>query len=240
MGVPLNPNDPNVAQLEVVASHLGEALRQQLVFVGGAVAGLLITDAAQPAIRPTEDVDLVAHVLARTDYYQLEQALRARGFTQDMRPGAPICRWTIERVAVDVMPTLDEVLGFSNRWYALAVETAQDMTLPSGAKILVITAPAFVATKLEAFAGRGGGDYLFSHDLGDVISVIDGRDGLWAEVQQTRDDLQAYLAEQFSQLMATRAFRDSLPGHLPGDAASQARLPDLEAKLIQLAQLTNT
>jgi hypothetical protein len=55
MAASLNPNDPNVAQLEVVASHLGEALRQQLVFVGGAVAGLLITDAAQPAIRPTED-----------------------------------------------------------------------------------------------------------------------------------------------------------------------------------------
>lgn len=237
MAAPLNPNDPNVAQLDVVATHLGEALRQQLVFVGGAVAGLLITDPAQPAIRPTEDVDLVAHVLARTDYYQLERALRARGFTQDMRPGAPICRWTIERVTVDVMPTLDEVLGFSNRWYAMAAETAQGVTLPSGAQILVITAPAFVATKLEAFAGRGGGDYLFSHDMGDVISVIDGRDGLWAEVQQTRNDLQAYLAEQFSRLMATRAFRDSLPGHLPGDAASQARLPDLEAKLMQLAQL---
>jgi hypothetical protein len=216
MAAPLNLNDPNVAQLEVVASHLGEALRQQLVFVGGAVAGLLITDAAQPAIRPTEDVDLVAHVLARTDYYQLEQALRARGFTQDMRPGAPICRWTIERVTVDVMPTLEDVLGFS---------------------ILVITAPAFVATKLEAFAGRGGGDYLFSHDLGDIISVVDGRDGLWAEVQQTPEELKAYLAERFHQLMATRAFRDGLPGHLPGDAASQARLPDLEAKLLQLAQL---
>lgn len=237
MAAPLNPNDANVAQLDVVATHLGEALRQQLAFVGGAVAGLLITDPAQPAIRPTEDVDLVAHVLARSDYYRLEQALRARGFAQDMRPGAPLCRWTIERVTVDVMPTLDEVLGFSNRWYALAVETAQDVMLPSGAQILVITAPAFVATKLEAFAGRGGGDYLLSHDLGDVISVIDGRDGLWAEVQQTSDELKPYLAEQFSQLMATRAFRDSLPGHLPGDAASQARLPDLEAKLMQLAQM---
>jgi hypothetical protein len=115
MAAPLNPNDPNVAQLEVVASHLGEALRQQLVFVGGAVAGLLITDAAQPAIRPTEDVDLVAHVLARTDDYHLEQVLRAHSFAQDMRQGAPICRWTIERVTVDVMPTLDDVLGFSNR-----------------------------------------------------------------------------------------------------------------------------
>jgi hypothetical protein len=67
--------------------------------------------------------------------------------------------------------------------------------------------------------------------------VVDGRDGLWAEVQQTPKELKDYLAARFSQLMATRAFRDGLPGHLPSDAASQARLPDLEAKLMQLAQL---
>lgn len=134
------------------------------------------------------------------------------------------------------MPTLEEVLGFSNPWYPLAITSAQTMVLPSGAAIQVITAPVFLATKLEAFAGRGGGDYLFSHDLGDVIAVIDGRDELASEIQGAAPELRAYLAEQFRRLLATRAFRDSLPGHLPGDAASQARLPDLEAKLNQLAQ----
>ncbi len=233
----LNPNDPNVAQLEVVAAHLGGELRQQLVFVGGAVAGLLVTDPAQPAIRPTEDVDLVAHVVARPEYYQLEHALRARGFAPDMRPGAPICRWTVESVTVDVMPTLDDVLGFSNPWYPLAIASAQTTVLPSGTAIQLITAPVFLATKLEAFAGRGRGDHLFSHDLGDVIAVIDGRDELASEVQDATPELRAYLAEQFSRLLAARAFRDSLPGHLPGDDASQARLPDLQAKLRQLAQM---
>lgn len=47
----MNPNDPNVLMLEMVAQHLGDELREQLVFVGGAVAGLLITDPAMPAIR---------------------------------------------------------------------------------------------------------------------------------------------------------------------------------------------
>ena len=134
------------------------------------------------------------------------------------------------------MPTLGDVLGFSNRWYALAVNTARDLTLPSGTAIRVITAPAFVATKLEAFAGRGGGDHLFSHDLSDVISVIDGRDELLVEVLQAPTVLQTYLVRQMSALLATRAFRDSLPGHLPADAASQARLPDLLARMQRLAQ----
>lgn len=122
----MNPNDPNVLMLDVVAARLGEDLCRQLVFVGGAVAGLLISDPAQPAIRPTEDVDLLAQVLARSDYYALEQQLRLRGFAQDMRPQAPICRWLVDGVIVDVMPTIPEVLGFASRWYPMAMQTALD------------------------------------------------------------------------------------------------------------------
>ena len=111
----MNANDPNVALLEIVAERLGDDLREELVFVGGAVAGLLITDPAMPSIRPTADVDLVCRAVALTDYHRVETALRARGFSQDMRPEAPICRWQVGSVIVDVMPSLEEILGFANR-----------------------------------------------------------------------------------------------------------------------------
>ena len=55
----MNPNDPSVALLERAAEQLGEALLEQLVFVGGVVAGVLITDPAMPEIRPTQDVDVI-------------------------------------------------------------------------------------------------------------------------------------------------------------------------------------
>jgi uncharacterized protein (DUF1778 family) len=51
----MNPNDPNVQMLDVVAQRLGDDLCGRLVFVGGAVAGLLITDPAQPAERQASD-----------------------------------------------------------------------------------------------------------------------------------------------------------------------------------------
>jgi predicted nucleotidyltransferase len=233
----LNPNDPNVAMLEVVAHRLGDALRHRLVFTGGAVVGLLITDPAMPSIRPTEDVDLVAQVLARAEFDEVEVALRAQGFKPDMSPEAPICRWRVDHVTVDVMPTLEAILGFSNRWYPLAVTSAATMVLPSGLGIHVVQAPVFVATKLEAFHGRGQNDYLFSHDLGDLISVIDGRDVFLNECMQAPDELRRYLAAEVRQLLSQRAFLDALPGHLPTDAASQARLPDLERMLRALASL---
>ena len=234
----LRLNDPNRAMLELVAWRLGDGLCSQFAFVGGAVAGLLITDPAHPAIRPTEDVDVVAEVLALTDYHAIEAQLRARGFAQDMRPGAPICRWQVEGITLDVMPSQENILGFANRWYPLCLATAEPLELPSGLQIRVIQAPVFIGTKLEAFHGRGGGDYLFSHDLGDVLSVIDGRESLFDECRQAAPELRAYLAQQCTALLAERRFLDALPGHLPGDASSQERLPDLQAKLLQIAALT--
>lgn len=233
----MNPNDPNVAMMELVADRLGERLRKAMVFVGGAVAGLLITDPGQPAIRPTEDVDMIVHATVRADYQKIEAALRERGFVNDMSRDAPICRWRVGGVTVDVMPTLKEILGFSNPWYPYALATAEETQLPSGTAIRLVSPPVFLATKFEAFGDRGGGDYLFSHDLGDLISVVDGREELIDECRAVEATLKGFLRDRFAQLLAAPAFIEALPGHLPGDSASQARLPDLEEKLRQLARL---
>jgi len=81
--------------------------------------------------------------------------------------------WMYRSVKVDVMPTDSAILGFSNRWYAAAMLSAQNMRLPAGIDIRMVTAPFFLATKLEAFYGRGNGDYMVSHDLEDMIAVLD-------------------------------------------------------------------
>jgi predicted nucleotidyltransferase len=232
----VNANDPNVALLEIVSEHLGDTLRHELVFVGGAVAGLLITDPAMPAIRPTTDVDLVCRAAVLADYHRVETMLQSRGFVRDMRPDAPICRWRVGSVAVDVMPTLESVLGFSNCWYPLALETADLVALPSGRSIRLITGPVFLATKLEAFDGRGNADFLFSHDLGDLIAVLDGRDEITRECLASPAELRAYLGRRFATLLDTPSFVEALAGHLPGDAASQERLPDLLAKMRAIAR----
>lgn len=236
----LNPNDPNVVMLERVARSLGPELCSQCVFVGGAAAGLLITDAALPPIRRTDDVDIVTDAEALADYYRFEDQLRSLGFVQDQSPDAPVCRWRIDGVAVDLLPTREEILGFTNRWYRLGMATAQTQALPSGVRIRVLRAPEFIATKLEAFYGRGGGDYWTSHDMGDIISVIDGRASLLSECQDSLPPLRAYLAAQFQHLLTDRGFVDALAGHLPPDGASQERLPELLTKIQRISELPTT
>ncbi len=233
----MNSRDPNIEMLEHVARGLGDQLLADVVFVGGAVAGLLVTDPAQPAIRPTDDVDVVVQVLAIADYREIEKRLLGRGLRQDMSEEAPICRWRFEGVAVDVMPTLEQVLGFSNRWYPLAVDTAGTLQLPSGRNIRTITAPAFIATKLEAFEHRGQNDFLLSHDLGDIIAIVDGRASLSAEMSSVQPALRRYVAERFRTFLTLPQFVDALPGHLPGDAASQARQPMILSIVEAIANL---
>jgi hypothetical protein len=235
----MNPNDPNVALLERAAEQLGEALLEQLVFVGGAVAGVLITDPAMPEIRPTQDVDVICRVIARSDYHQLGSQLRQRGFQEDIRPGAPLCRWCADDLVLDLMPTQGEILGFSNRWYPLALDTAQPQELPSGRSVRIVTAPVFLATKLEAFRGRGQGDFLFSHDLEDLMAVVDGRASLLEECRLSPPELRSDLAAQFLELLNTSAFLEALPAFLPPDQASQQRLPDLLETLRGIAGLSS-
>ena len=233
--------DPNLWQMEVVADRLGEALRNELVFLGGAIAGLLVDDPAAPDIRPTEDVDTICRVSSRMDFHKIEAALRVRGFSQDMTPKSPICRWRSwqdsTEVLLDVMPPWEDILGFSNRWYPLALDTAVKRRLPSGIEIHLVTAPAFVATKLEAFGNRGRGDFLASHDLEDLLAVVDGRSSLLEECRASSQELRKWLASTLGGLIVQPAFLEALPGHLPSDGASQARLPDLRQKLLQIANL---
>jgi hypothetical protein len=51
-------NDPNLPLLILVADALGD-LCEELVFVGGCAAGLLLTDSAAGAVRATQDVDAI-------------------------------------------------------------------------------------------------------------------------------------------------------------------------------------
>lgn len=104
------------------------------------------------------------------------------------------------------------MLGFSNRWYGEAVATALWVQLADALAIRVVSAPAFLATKLEAFLSRGKGDFLSSHDLEDVLNVIDGRDELIGELQHASTPLQTFVAETFAGLLVKPDFINCLPG----------------------------
>lgn len=216
--------NPNIEILMLAIDQLGE-LADEMVFIGGCATGLLITDTAAPPIRVTKDVDAIVQVVSLSDYHRLSEKLRKKGFKEDTSDDAPICRWVTDNVILDVMPTDSKILGFSNQWYLSATENAVTVDLPSSKLINMVSAPYFLITKLEAFDGRGGGDYLTSHDIEDIIAVLDGRAEIVDEVRRTDNKLASELAKRFSKLLQNSLFIDAISGHMPTDTTSQARVP---------------
>lgn len=229
-------SDPNVQSVELVAAALGE-LCDELVLVGGCAASLLIDAPTAPPPRVTYDVDLIAVVAALRHYHALEDRFAERGFTRDTSPDAPLCRWRIGGIKVDLMPTDESVLGFSNRWYPEAVSSATRLSLPSGRAINLISAPAFLATKFEAFRTRGKADLLVSHDFEDIINVVEGRLSIVEEVGAGETALRSYLAQQFASLIAAQDFTNVLPGLVVYDELYDERLSRVRQRVEAIATM---
>jgi predicted nucleotidyltransferase len=205
-----------LTMMETVAEALGDDLCQQMVFVGGCSTAVLITDEITlQEVRATDDVDLIVGLSGMVQWMHLQQTLRARGFTISGEDEV-ICRMRLGRLKVDFMPDDPKILGFSNRWYKEGIETAITYALPSGRLIRHLTPPLFLATKLEAYVGRGRNDPFASHDLEDIINVVDGRPVLLDEVQAAPIDVRRFLSEQFQALLRHPDFESFLDGNVRG------------------------
>ena len=91
--------------------------------------------------------------------------MRAKGFANDISPGAPICRWVYNNILVDVMPTDADVLGFSNIWYVEGIENKTVKTIADDTEIFVFPPEYYLAAKFEAHKGRGRNDLRQSHEF---------------------------------------------------------------------------
>lgn len=220
----------NLNSLILIANRLDE-LCNEVTFVGGCITGLLITDKAAPDVRFTVDVDCIINVVSKHEYHSLSAKLRQKGFKEMSSGNHPICRWDCDGILIDVMPTEKSVLGFSNRWYKDAQENAVSMHLNESKIIRVIAAPYFLATKLEAFKDRGKQDFLLSHDLEDIIAVIDGRPEIVTDLSTTAHNLKVYLSTEFNALVNNSQFMQALPGHLNYSSESEERKKIVEERI---------
>jgi hypothetical protein len=219
--------------LERAARELTPFL-DEVAFVGGATIAIWITDPAAPEPRVTKDVDIVVEVASRLAWHRFEGRLREHGLRNDTSSPV-ICRWRVgdpgDELVVDAMPGDATILGFENRWQRPALERAETLPLPSGQQIRAISPPYLLSTKLEAWAGRGAGDHLRSHDLEDVITLVDGRVEILAEVEAAPPDLRSFLSHEIATLLDQPRFLDAVDGTVAGSRrrgpGGRARVDDV-------------
>lgn len=188
----------NKIRIKAVSNVLGD-LKEKVVFVGGATISLY-PDRQVFEVRPTDDVDVIIEILNYSERKELEERLRSIGFTHDIESGV-VCRYHIQGIIVDIMPTNDPSIGFSNKWYPEGFKHAVDCELDERCTVKILSSPYFIATKLEAFKGRGQGDGRTSDDFEDIVYVLENRRGIWSEMNSAAEDVKEYLRTEFRELI---------------------------------------
>jgi predicted nucleotidyltransferase len=190
----------DLESIRIVVNGLGE-LANRVVFVGGAVVSLYATNPVADKIRATTDIDCIIEISPRTKFPEFEEVLRGKGFVNDL-DSPVICRWIYQGITVDIMPTDESIMGFTNLWYKEGIKHAQTYLIDKNTSINIFTAPYFVATKLEAMYGRKGiNDIRYSSDFEDIVYIIDNREDLLAEIAQAPTTVKNYLKSKFFALV---------------------------------------
>lgn len=209
----------NRAILEAVAHGLGDIL-DQFVFVGGTVVELYSSSETYQEARETDDVDCVVEVAGLASYYILEEKLRKLGFNDDMDEDAPICRKLYKGIKVDIMPTDEHILQFTNKWYKEGYLNAENYALSNEKHIKILTAPYFIASKLEAFFSpyrKYNLDVYASHDFEDIVYILDNCENIVALIENSNNTVKTYIQQQFDYLLKNKPIIYALNGILRDD-----------------------
>lgn len=202
---------PPIELLNHAAELLGD-LCQEVVFLGGAVVGLLLTEKGGLPPRVTKDVDVAIEVGSSIlDLHALDRRLLDLGFRNDME--GPTCRYLHGDTVMDVIPVDAETTAGVNPWYPLAIATAWPHTLRNGISIKVIDPVCFLGTKMRAFRSPSRehhDDIFLSRDFSDVVRVIDGRATIVAEAAEADAGLNTFLKEQFGAVLENGYLEEAL------------------------------
>ncbi|MDP1845880.1 MAG: hypothetical protein Q8L09_03965 [Candidatus Moranbacteria bacterium] len=199
--------------LEEVAGVL-ERANVDGTFTGGAVLPLYLEPAVAAELRPTFDIDVIVRAGTYAEYQAQCRPLVGEGFAPGQEEGDTMCRFRRAGVVLDVMPTPYTGVGTDNPWFPLAVETAVLAELPGGRRIRIVSAPLYLATKIAAFNGRGGGDHFGSKDMEDIVALLDGRVALGEECHQGEGTVAAFVQSWATTLLAREDLRDVLAAHV--------------------------
>jgi predicted nucleotidyltransferase len=210
-------NHNNIVRIKAIAG-LMDQLHEDVVFVGGATVSLY-ADLKATESRPTDDVDIIIELASYHKYVVLDERLRDACFVNDTASGV-ICRYQIQGITVDIMPTHPEAIGFSNKWYPDGFKESITVNI-DGKSIKIFSLPYFIASKLEAFNNRGKGDYRFSSDFEDIVYVLENNSQVQNLIMGASPEVRQYLQIAFKTMLYDSAFEEGLTAHLEPHTAQQ-------------------
>ena len=221
----------NTAVVAEVARALKD-LKQHMVFVGGAIVSLYADEPAADEIRPTQDIDMTLKIVNLGHWEKIQQKLGELGFHPDPF-GHAICSYKYLDIPVDIMASEDGPLGPANIWYKIGFENLWKVKVMDQ-EIDILQAPCYLAAKFEAFNNRGR-DYRTSHDMEDIIYVIDNRIHIVQEIKTCDQRIGTFLKKQFKVIIQQGILSEVLVAHIH-PLMQEERLPLVEDKINQILE----
>jgi predicted nucleotidyltransferase len=219
----------NIAVVAEVAEALKD-VKDQMVFVGGAVVSLYTDDPAADEIRPTQDIVMALNIVNLSHWEKVQEQLAALGFHPDPF-GHAICSYKYKDIPVDIISTGEGPIGSTNRWFKIGFDNLW-MAKAKEQELKILSAPCFLATKFEAFNDRGS-DYRSSHDMEDIIYVLDNRMGIVEEIEKDDPRIANFIKEQLQKIISKGMMQEVLIAHIH-PLMLEERLPIVEEKIKQI------
>lgn len=209
--------EANKQIIKIIAQALGD-INEKVVFVGGAIVSMYATDEGAEDVRVTKDVDITLQLATYGDLAKLTEELAKKGFYPASEERI-ICRFKYNEILVDVMSTKQIGWAPSNPWFEPGFKSLIKINV-EGIDIRIFPVSYFLATKFEAFHGRGK-DPRTSHDFEDIVYVLNNCSSIVEEVLSSPGNLKEYLKNEFSKIISAPEFKEAVLGHLPFELQSE-------------------
>ncbi len=215
-------NYKNIVRIKVLEDALSK-LKNKFVYVGGAVVELYCDDPARAEVRPTDDVDVVVELINLSAYATLEEDLIAIGINPDMFSRVA-CRYRYHDIVIDIMPTDEHILRYTNIWYKEGIRNSISYDLEENLRIQIFTLPYFLGSKFEALKSeRRGKDYRMNSDFEDIIYIFDNRINIKNELIECAHEVKIYLQKSISDLLERPYIEEEISSNLEYSSSKQRK-----------------
>ena len=219
----------NLKVVEKIAISL-EELNEEVIYVGGAVVSLYVTDEGADQPRPTKDIDISVQI---STYSQMDE-FREKLASKNIYPAQfenIMYRYSYDDILIDFIPFEETPLGPTNSWLKPGFKKAYTVNIGKS-EIKILPVSLFLATKWEAFKNRGN-DPRTSHDFEDIIYIIDNNLKVVEDIQNADEDVQNFLSEMSNEILNHPSLNEIIECHINPFTANERRKIIIE-KLVDI------
>jgi predicted nucleotidyltransferase len=221
----------NLEKLKEIVIALGE-LNEGMVFVGGAVVAIYANDVVEEDVRITKDIDAFGKITTHAELKNIREQLAKNNFFPSPEEKV-ICRFKHGEIVLDVMSTQQIEWAPANKWFEPGFEHLETVIVDY-VPVKILSVPYFLATKFEAYYGRGK-DSRTSEDFEDIVYILNNRATLVEDIENAPEDVKEYLISEFNKILVSNELREAVLVHLPYESQS-ARYKILIKKLETLTK----